>query len=681
MPSGTLFLVVGPSGVGKDTLLKGARAALAGDERFVFARRSITRPAEADGEDHEPLTPDEFAHRRRTGGFWFTWTAHGLDYGLPGDIADLLAQGRHVVANGSRATVADLAARYRTLVIVEVSAPPDLVAQRLKSRGRELAEQVARRLARSAPSLPPHLDIIRVVNDADLSIGTERLVEALTGSKGPALRLRALPIDTWNSHLAYLPVGSPLLSAVNGCESRRVEISGEGRSILAEVHVIDDSTMLDPSQIGLSRRAFEALGLPDGAKISVELMAYPESVAALRAKLRGEELSDGQICRLIGDIIKGRYPDREITAFLVAASRGLTDREVVALARARAEFTEKIHWDENIIVDKHSMGGILGNRISMILVPLVAAHGMAMPKTSSRAITSAAGTADAMETVARVDLTVGDVRRVVAQARGCIAWNGRLNHSVVDDVMNGITRPLGLNSTRWSVASILSKKLSAGSTHVIIDLPYGPEAKLKTRLEAEELSSLFVRIGHDLGLAVEAIPTDGAQPIGRGIGSSLEVRDVFLVLDNDASAPSDLREKALFFGSRILSWDPCMGSNDEARVRATELLTSGAARESLERIIDAQGRRVPAIAPGTFVEPIFADRSGEVTEISGGILSGIARSAGAPNDPRAGLDLMCRIGDKVGVGDILYKVHAGSARNIASAVYLAKQGIGYVLSD
>ena len=250
---------------------------------------------------------------------------------------------------------------------------------------------------------------------------------------------------------------------------------------------------------------------------------------------------------MIGDIVEGRYPDREIAAFLVAATRGLTDREVVALARARLDFAEKIDWDEKIVVDKHSMGGIPGSRITMIVVPLVAAHGLAIPKTSSRAITSAAGTADAMETMARVDLTVADVRRVVAKARGCIAWNGRLNHSAVDDVMNAITRPLGLDSTRWSVASILSKKLAAGSTHVIIDLPYGPQTKLKDRTEAESSAALFQRIGQGLGLVVEAHATDGSKPVGRGVGPALEVRDVLEVLENASHAPADLRDKALFF--------------------------------------------------------------------------------------------------------------------------------------
>ena len=148
----------------------------------------------------------------------------------------------------------------------------------------------------------------------------------------------------------------------------------------------------------------------------------------------------------------------------------------------------------------------------------------------------------------------------------------------------------GSTWTRWAVASILSKKLAAGATHIIIDLPYGPQAKLKSLREAQDIAALFERIGHKLGVLVEAHPTDGSQPIGRGIGPALEVRDVISVLENRSEAPASLREKSLFFASRILAWDEAVGSEARARLRAEELLTSGAARVALDRIVDARRR-------------------------------------------------------------------------------------------
>lgn len=599
MSQGTLFLVVGPSGVGKDTLLDGARAALTTDARFVFARRVITRAADAGGEDHEAVTSEEFSRRKQAGDFLLTWSAHGLDYGLPASLAQHLEQGRHVVANGSRATIEELAKLVANLVVIEVTAPATTVAARLRARGRESSPEIDGRLARAVPRPLSHIRVIQIANDADVATGVGRLVAALT-------------------------------------------VSHHG--------------------LGLSHAA------------------SPDSASALRAKLRGEELSESQIRTLIGDIVEGRYPEHEVAAFLVAATRGLTDDEVVALARTRFELAEKMQWDDKIVVDKHSMGGIPGSRITMILVPLVAAHGLLIPKTSSRAITSAAGTADAMETVARVDLTVAEVQRVVAQARGCVVWNGRLNHSAVDDVMNVITRPLGLDSTRWAVASILSKKLAAGSTHVIIDLPYGPQAKLKTIQEAEEAAKLFERTGEKLSLFVEAHVTQGSTPIGRGIGPALEVRDVIAVLENRPDAPATLRDKALFFASRILAWDAALGSEARARSRAEELLRSGAARVALDRIIEAQGRRDSPVLPGRVSRVVKADRSGVIAAIDTWTIAGIARAAGAPADLSAGIDIVREAACTVRPGDDLYLIHAGSEANAAIAMSLARRNSGYVIA-
>jgi thymidine phosphorylase len=679
--AGTFFLIVGASGVGKDTLLDGARRLLAGDDRFVFARRVITRPADAGGEDHVSVTPEEFACRRDGGGFLAHWSAHGLDYGLPIALADALAQGRHVVANGSRAAAAAIAPRVENYVVIEITARPETIAQRLAARGRESADDVAARLARATPPLPSEIEVVRIANDADPQSGAKALAAALESHAAPALRLRALPIDTWRDHVAYLPAASTAVAARDYLGPGRIEIIGQGRSARAAVHVVDDPHLLGPRQIGLSRSAFAALGLPEGAPVRIERTPSPASTQALRAKIRGEELSEAQYRMLIGDIVDGRYPDREVAAFLASATRTLSEAEVLALARVRLAFAETLAWDEPIVVDKHSMGGIPGSRITLIVVPIVAAHGLAIPKTSSRAITSAAGTADAMETIAEVELAVDDVRRVVREARGCIAWNGRLNHSAVDDVMNAITRPLGIDSNKWSVASILSKKMAAGSTHVIIDVPFGPRAKLKDRAEAEELGRLFEAVGHGLGLVVEAHATDGSHPIGRGIGPALEVRDVLWVLDNDPRAPADLREKALFFASRILRWDPALASAEAARARAETLLASGAARAALDRIVAAQGRREPPIGPAALSRAVKAPRSGIVTAIDGWAIAGIARQAGAPGDRGAGLDLLVGHGAQVRAGDPLYVVHAGSDLDLAAALARAEADSGYTISE
>jgi thymidine phosphorylase len=591
MAVGTFFYVVGPSGAGKDTLIAGAKAALPPPD-YVFARRVITRPAGSAGEDHEAADDAAFIEAEARGEFLISWQAHGLRYGLRKDLLDKIESGRHVIANGSRAAASELIGRVPRLVIVEVSAPDDVLAQRIAGRGREQGAAVTARIERKTPPLPAHVTVVRVNNDGCPEQGVVRFIETI--------------------------------------------------------------------QIAAQETA-------------------PQSRAWMTKKARGEPLNEAEYDAVIRDIHARRYDDRDIRGFLTAATSELSEVEILALAKVRARYANTIRWEHPLVADKHSLGGAPGSRITLIVVPIVAAHGgPIMPKTSSRAITSAAGTADAMETIARVDLTPREVRDVVERTNACIAWNGKLNHSHVDTVMNAITRPLNLDSARWAVASILSKKLAAGSTHVVIDIPWGPGAKARDAAHAIELGGLFEKIGAELGLTIKAVPTDGSRPIGRGIGPALEVRDVLRVLDNDPDAPADLREKALTFAATIIGWDPHVANEAVARERAGQLLRSGAARTAFDAIIDAQGRHDPVV-PGALTQMVAADRSGTVARIDGYAISAIARDAGAPVDKSAGVDLAARIGDRVQPGDLLYLIHGSAGAQVAAAAARAKDFSGYIL--
>lgn len=575
MTTGTLFLVVGPSGAGKDTLMDGARAALADAPGIVFARRAITRPQDAGGEDHDAVTDAEFDTRHQGGEFMLDWSAHGLKYGVPAGYADELAAGRHVIVNVSRSVIGEAIARYSPAIVLEVTASPEILAERLANRGRETADDIRARLSREATGIPENAIKTSIVNDGTAEDGIAAFVEALRSEK-------------------------------------------------------------------------------------------PRSALLLMRKVAGYALDRAGYDAVIGDIVAGRFAEQEVADFLVAVARTLTQDETVDLARARAGYSTSIDWDSDLVVDKHSMGGIPGSRITMVVIPIVAAYGLTIPKTSSRAITSPAGTADAMEVLARVDLDSDDVRRVVRETNGCIAWNGRLNHSRVDEVMNAITRPLRLDSQRWSVSSILSKKIAAGATHCIIDVPVGPTAKVSDPRESEALRDLFLHVGGALGLTLDVRLSDGSAPIGRGIGPALEARDVLAVLRGDADAPVDLRDKALEFAASILCFDPAMTDAD-APAKARELLDSGAAYETFDRMIAAQGPPPEQIEIGRFSETVLSRETGTIGAIDCFALAGIARAAGAPVDKGAGLDLSARPGMTISEGDPLYRLHARSQAGLDAA--------------
>ena len=277
-----------------------------------------------------------------------------------------------------------------------------------------------------------------------------------------------------------------------------------------------------------------------------------DSLRHVRAKIHGQRLDAAALSAVVNDIAAGRYSDIYLASFLTACGNERLDRqEMIDLTLAMVASGDRLDWGRSPVMDKHSVGGLPGNRTTLIVVPIVTAVGVTMPKTSSRAITSPAGTADTMEMLAPVELNQADLRRVVEQEGGCIAWGGAARLSPADDVLIRVERPLDLDSTGQLVASVLSKKAAAGATHVLIDLPVGPTAKIRSVAEAQRVSAHLREVGQAIGLHVLPVMTDGAQPVGRGLGPALEARDALAVLRGDPDAPVDLRERGC--SSRVTS--------------------------------------------------------------------------------------------------------------------------------
>jgi thymidine phosphorylase len=315
----------------------------------------------------------------------------------------------------------------------------------------------------------------------------------------------------------------------------------------------------------------------------------------------------------------------------------------------------------------------------MLVVPIVAAHGMFIPKTSSRAITSPAGTADTMEMLAQVELPPDRLNDIVRTERGCLAWGGTARLAPVDDILIAVERPLSLDSPGQLVASILAKKIAAGASHLLIDIPMGPSAKVRSQADALRLRKLFEFVGDRVGLQLEVMITDGHQPIGRGIGPVLEARDVMQVLENDPDQPRDLREKALQLAARILEFDPDVRGG-QGYTLARDILESGRALEKMRAIIDAQGASEIARQPGHLCKKIKAERAASVIAIDNQQMARIARLAGAPMDKGAGVDLYKKVGDPVKRGEALYGIHAEFGADFAFACEAAAQNSGFILN-
>jgi thymidine phosphorylase len=494
-----------------------------------------------------------------------------------------------------------------------------------------------------------------------------------------ALTLRQVGIDTYRENVAYLHRDCHIYRTAGFQALAKVEVQADGgaQKIQAVLNVVDDDQIVTPLELGLSQQAFCQLDLQSGAPVCIAHATPPSSIEAVHRKIAGERLAYPDYQAITREIAENRYAKIEMAAFLVACSEtGLEREEVLYLTRAMAETGDRFEWDEPLVADKHCIGGVPGNRTSMLVVPIVAAHGMFIPKTSSRAITSPAGTADTMEMLAEVELSAVRFHEVVRKLRGCLAWGGTSRLAPVDDILISVERPLSLDSPGQMVASILAKKLAAGATHLLIDIPVGPTAKVRNQRDALRLRKLFEYVGDRIGLHTEVMVTEALQPIGRGVGPALEARDVMQVLANDPAQPRDLREKALRLAARILEFDPDVRGG-QGYTLARDILESGRALAKMNAIIDMQGRRHAQPEAGVLQEAVTAPTDGTVSAIDNLQIARIARLAGAPMDSGAGVDLLKKIGDPVAKGEALYLIHAHFDADFNFARQAAAASSGY----
>lgn len=497
------------------------------------------------------------------------------------------------------------------------------------------------------------------------------------------LTLRLVEIDTYKENVAYLHRDCKFYRSEGFQALNKIEIhkKDNGKPIIAVLNVVDDDSITAAGELGLCEQAFSQLGLNEGAAVRITHARKPASLRAVHRKITGDRLNFDDYLGIARDIVANRYSKIEIAAFLVACSEtGLERDEILHLTNAMIDTGKRLDWGESLVVDKHCIGGIPGNRTTMLIVPIVAAHGMLIPKTSSRAITSPAGTADTMEVLAEVELVPDKLHEIVRSQRACLAWGGTAGLAPVDDVLISVERPLSMDSPGQLVASILSKKVAAGATHLIIDIPIGTTAKIRSRNRALALRKLFEYVGDHLGLHLEVVLTDGRQPVGRGIGPVLEARDIMQVLENDPAAPVDLREKALQLAGRILEFDPDVRGGQGYTI-ARDILDSGRALAKMQAIIDAQGKNQTPPVIGHLHHQVQASRTGIVSAINNLQLAHIARLAGAPMDKGAGVDLHRKLGDTVTAGDPLYSIYAEFPADYDFACEAAAQDSGYSIGD
>lgn len=460
------------------------------------------------------------------------------------------------------------------------------------------------------------------------------------------LKVVDMGIDTHQELVVYMRDDCHVCLAEGFTASSRVAISDGNSTVTATINVVDKRS-LEPGHIGLSTIALHRLNVIEKDRVTVRHAPVVSSLSAVRKKIFGHGLNQTEISKIIQDISEHRYSDIEIASFLsVCAGSRLNLDEIIALTKAMVNCGKRLSWPGNTrVFDKHCIGGIPGNRTTPLVVSIVSAAGLVIPKTSSRAITSPAGTADTMEALTSVGLELADIQRVVEETGACLAWGGAVNLSPADDLLIRIERALELDGEGQLIASVLSKKIAAGSTHAVIDIPVGETAKVRSLTEADRLASLFSRVGKACGLYVRCIITDGSHPVGAGIGPVEEAKDLLAVLKLSESAPMDLRDRALLLSANLL--DLAEGCGVEAGlVKASELLDSGAAWRQFKKIIEAQGG-FKDLPESKYKHTVMASSSGVIKTIDNRKLARLAKLAGAPFSSASGMRIHANVGDLV----------------------------------
>ena len=492
----------------------------------------------------------------------------------------------------------------------------------------------------------------------------------------PRLKLRSLGIDTYREAVIYMTKDCHICRSEGFAALTRVLVTYKGQSLVATLNMIS-SHLLEPGEAALSDQAWNRLGAVEGEEIEVSHPRPVLSLSHVRSKIYGNPLSLPQIESIIGDIVVGHYSDIDIASFLTTcAGNRMSSAEISALTQAMVNSGQRVSWNRPLVVDKHCVGGLPGNRTTPIVVAIVAAYGLTIPKTSSRAITSPAGTADTMEVLAPVDLDIPAMKRVVEKENGCVIWGESVSLSPADDILIRVERALDLDSEGQLVASVISKKVAAGSTHVLIDMPVGPTAKVRTPESAKVLSQYLLDAGRALGLTVKIHVSDGEQPVGRGIGPALEARDIVAVLRGDNNAPADLRDAALDLAGYILEFDSKIAAGT-GRQLASQLLQNGSAWKKFQAICIAQGG-MHEIPTALHTHPIVAPHSGYINSIDNRKIARVAKLAGAPLEKTAGVDVMVKTGDMVQKGQPLYFIHASAPGELDYALSYALENEGIV---
>ncbi|MFX1411435.1 MAG: AMP phosphorylase [Promethearchaeota archaeon] len=430
-------------------------------------------------------------------------------------------------------------------------------------------------------------------------------------------------------------------------------------------------SIVNPGEVGITLDILkERKEIQDDMVLSIKPAELPDSFRYIQKKINGEKLKGEELNKIINDATTGLLSRIDLAAFITGVNiQGMDNEEMTSLTLAEARSGELFDFGPDVF-DKHSTGGVPGNKVSLIIVPIIAATGLIIPKTSTRAITSPSGTADSMEVLAPVTFDSEEVKEMISKQKACIVWGGALDISPADNVLIEIERPLRMDPVGLMIPSILAKKISMGVKKLVLDIPVGPGTKFSTPNDGKNFAYTFKEIAKNIGVEAECALTLAHQPIGHAVGPALEAKEALTLLIDYSAGPNSLIEKATDLAGILLE----MGGKAQkgmGQKLAKEILRSGKAYETMKKIIKAQGGN-PEIIPGEiklgpFIKEFHATKGGHITGVNNALINQIAKAAGCPYSKSSGIEVIKKQGARIKEGDLVFRIYSESQSKLKRA--------------
>lgn len=494
------------------------------------------------------------------------------------------------------------------------------------------------------------------------------------------LKINNIPISTGRILVAVLNKTDAIAAHLH--QGDRITITSNRKQVVAIVDITDDDTLVPSGTLGCFTELTTEGKFRNSGTVRIQYAPKPRSIFHIKKKLLGKPLNKNEIDEIISDIALNKLTDIELTYFVSAGyMHEFNDQEITWMTQAMVATGRRIKFNKKIVMDKHCIGGVAANRTTCVVVPIIAAAGLTIPKSSSRSITSPAGTSDTMEVLCNVSLSLDKMINVVKKCNGCLVWGGAINLAPADDKIIKVEHPMSLDPVGQLLTSILAKKLSVGATHVLIDVPFGPGAKISDKSRALMLKKKFETIGGKLGMNVKVVITDGTQPIGNGIGPVLEARDIIWTLQNDTRGSVQLKNKAIELAGIMLEMGGA-ARKGQGQSMARQLIDNGSAYAAFSKIVRAQGGKEPVaenLKLASYSKVIYSSTTATITHIDNATISAIAKLAGAPQDKQAGVLLHHHVGDTVRADQPLYTIYAVAQEKLDQAVRESAKHSGFTM--